>query len=166
MDSKPRLRYNGRVWRVVHEKRSPLDPSRAGGRWDLGLTDVLYTSLTTEGAIAEVEYYLGLQPVFPSKMRHHSHEIELSLSNVIRIETVAELVTLGVDRDRYRERLYERTGEIGDAAAFLGCDGLIVPSARADSLNLVVFVEGVEPQNIRLIGDAVRVDWQERRRRR
>ncbi len=106
-------------------------PSRAGGRWDLGAVDVLYTSLVAEGAIAEVEYYLNLQLVFPSKIRYAVHQIDVQLSSVIRMESIEELVELGVDRARYAERLYERTAEIGDAAAFLGCDGLIVPRARS-----------------------------------
>jgi RES domain-containing protein len=164
LDAKARSEFHGRVWRVVHERRSPLDPSRAGGRWDLGTVDVLYTSLVAEGAIAEVEYFLNLQPVFPSRMRHTCHEIEVHLFSVLRIETVDELATLGIDRSRYSERLYERTAEIGDAAAFLAYDGLIVPSARADALNLVIFVDAVDPANIDVVGPAAAVDWVARRR--
>jgi RES domain-containing protein len=164
LDSKPRSEFQGRVWRAVHERRNPLDPSRAGGRWDLGVVDVLYTSLAAEGAIAEIEYYLNLQPVFPSKMRHACYEIKVRLSSVIHIESVDELVALGVDRARYTERLYERTAEIGDAAAFLGCDGLVVPSARSIALNLVIFMEGVEPGNLNVIDPPVPIDWQRRAR--
>ncbi len=163
LDVKPRREFHDRVWRAVHERRSPLDPSRAGGRWDLGAVDVLYTSLVAEGAIAEIEYYLNLQPVFPSRMQHAYYEIDVRLSSVMHIESIDELVALGVDRVRYTERLYERTAEIGDAAAFLGCDGIIVPSARAKALNLVVFMEGVDPGNLNVIGPPMPIDWLKRR---
>lgn len=163
LDLKRRTAFHDRVWRAVHEKRIPLDPSRAGGRWDLGAVDVLYTSLGAEGAIVEIEYYLNLQPVFPSKMHHACYEIDVRLSSVMHIESIDELVRLGVDRARYAERLYERTAEIGDAAAFLGCDGLVVPSARSNALNLVIFMEAVEPGNLNVIGAPVPIDWIERR---
>jgi hypothetical protein len=39
---------------------------------------------------------------------------------------------LGVDVKDYAKVLYGRTQEIGDAAAFLGFDGIIAPNARWD----------------------------------
>ena len=42
--------------------------------------------------------------------------------------------------ERYESVNYHRTQEIGAAVAFLGCDGLMVPSARWDCENLVLFI--------------------------
>lgn len=51
----------------------------------------------------------------------------------------ADLATLGVDLDRYGERDYTRTQNIGAALVFLGIDGLIAPSARWPCDNLMIF---------------------------
>jgi len=69
------------------------------------------------------------------------------------------LAGLGVDIDRYRSREYGRTQEIADAALFLGFSGLVVPSARWDCPNLVVFTEKIEPGQLTLVGSPNRVDW-------
>ncbi len=151
--------FEGDVWRVVREGRDPLEASRAGGRWDLGVSDVLYTSTECNGAIAEVEYHLSQQPVFPSKIRSVVYKIRVRASVVIRLETLPELVALGVDVARYREPLYERTREIGDAAAFLGCDALVVPSARWNCLNVVIFIETLDSGNMELVTGPELIDW-------
>ena len=59
---------------------------------------------------------------------------------------------------RYGERDYERTQAIGDAAYFLGFDGLLVPSARWDCQNLVVFTDQLTPADMAVEESAV-VDW-------
>jgi hypothetical protein len=159
LDARARTSFEGTIWRVVRQGRDPLEPSRAGGLWDLGGSDVLYTSMESDCAIAEVEYHLSLQPVFPSLIRSGCHEVRVRVSQVIRLETISELVELGVDGARYREPLYERTREIGDAAAFLGCDALIVPSARWDCLNVVLFLEAPDPGNIETLRGPVSIDW-------
>ena len=46
--------FSGQVWRVVTDGFDPLRPSRAGGRWDDGSFDVLYTSASRDGALAEI----------------------------------------------------------------------------------------------------------------
>jgi RES domain-containing protein len=163
LDARTRTTFDGTLWRVVREGRDPLEASRAGGRWDLGASDVLYTSMEPDCAIAEVEYHLSQQPVFPSRIRSAWHELRARVSSVIRLETIAELVDLGVDAARYREPLYERTREIGDAAAFLGCDALIVPSARWDCLNVVLFLEAIELGRIETLSGVRSVDWKARR---
>ena len=68
LDAHKRTTFTGIVWRVAREGRNPLEPSHAGGRWDLGGNDgydVLYTALEPDGAIAEVAYHRSLQPVVP-----------------------------------------------------------------------------------------------------
>jgi hypothetical protein len=163
LDAHKRLPFEGIVWRVVSEGRNPVEPSRAGGRWDLdgsGGYDVLYTALEADGAVAEVEYHLSLQPVFPYRIKKLLYKLQVRNLSVLRIETLDELVTLGVDRARYHQPLYDRTQEIGDATAFLGCNGLIAPSARWDCLNLILF-DVLEPDKIETIGAPIPIDWKE-----
>lgn len=59
---------------------------------------------------------------------------------------LAALQSLGVDTDRFgtvhyaqRQTEYPRTQEVGEAAHFLGFDGLLVPNARHDRLNNILF---------------------------
>lgn len=158
LDRLERTSFDGNAWRVVSDGRDPIDPSRAGGRWDLGSTDVLYTSLERDGAIAELAYYMSLLPIKPSRKKYACHELRVKLSSVICVPTIAELVDLGVDMKRYYERLYERTAEIGDAAAFLGCNGLIIPSARSTALNLVIFIESIAVSDLAATGTSIPID--------
>ena len=130
--------YAGTVWRSVREGRDPLACWRSGGRWDDGTLDVLYTSETREAAIAERRFHLYRgQPVPPSRVRYELYELRVSLEAVMRFPDLAALSAVGLDTGRYGrlsyrelQREYPRSQEIAEACAFLGADGLRVPSAR------------------------------------
>jgi hypothetical protein len=121
--------------------------------------ETLYTSYLKDGSIAEIYSLLSAQPVFPSKVQWLAHEVQVELDNVAALPTLPELAGLGVDVARYQHREYERTQEIADAALFLGFDGLVIPSARWDCTNLVVFTERVDPGQMALVGPPDRIDW-------
>jgi hypothetical protein len=53
---------------------------------------------------------------------------------------------------------YERTRDVGEAVAFLGCDGLIVPSARWTCNNLVLFSDNLDVDCVTLVASE-QVDW-------
>jgi RES domain len=133
------------VWRVAREGRDPLQGARSPSRWCNGTYDVLYTSLEREGAIAEIYALFNSQPVFPSRIRSFVHRIGIEASETLRLADLAALAKLGVDTSRYREREYERTQEISDAAYFLGFDGLVAPNARWPCLNLIAFTDRIPP---------------------
>jgi RES domain-containing protein len=153
------------VWRVVRVGRDPLGPSRAGGRWDRGGFDVLYTALEADGAIAELDYHLRLQPVFPSKYRAEVYELQVTTRRALFFDSLDELIRLGVDPERYREPLYSRSQEIGDAAAFLGTAALIVPSARWRCQNAVLMLDvEPEPPTVTVVGSPREVDFVEWRK--
>ena len=142
--------YSGTVWRSVREGSDPLVCSRSGGRWDDGTLDVLYTSETREAAMAERRFHLYQgQPFPPSKVRYELFELAVSLEAVMRFLGLEALAFAGFDPTSYgqlsylaREREYPRSQEIAEACAFLGADGLLVPSARHPaSNNLIIFCE-------------------------
>ena len=142
--------YSGTVWRSVREGRDPLTCSRSGGRWDDGTLDVLYTSETREAAITERRFHLYRgQPLPPSKVRYKLYELTVSLQAVVRFPDFEALFSIGFDTASYgqlnyleRKAEYPRSQEIAEACAFLGADGLLVPSARVQSSNnLIVFCE-------------------------
>jgi len=144
--------FEGTVWRAVREGRDPILGHPSGGRWDPGLFDVVYTALDRDGAIAETSFHLSRQPVFPSKLRFAVYELRVRVTRILRFEKEEALVPLGVDVARYREVLYSRTQAIGDAADFLGFDGIIAPSARWPCLNLALFTAGIAPEDIAIQG--------------
>lgn len=145
--------YAGPVWRSVREGRNPIDCSRAGGRWDApwdGRTfDVLYTSETREGAIAERRFHLFMgQPFPPSKVRYELFELRVRLSAVIAFDDLAALAAVGLNTAGYgrasyadKDGEYPCSQEVAEACFFLGADGILVPSARHETRNLVVFCE-------------------------
>ena len=142
--------FNGIVWRSVRAGRHPLVCGRPGGRWDDRTFDVLYTSETRNGAVAErrLHLYQG-QPIPPSRVRYELFELSVSLEAAVRFADLEALADVGLVVRRYgalsyveREREYPRSQEIAEACAFLGTDGVRVPSARDPAQsNLVVFCE-------------------------
>lgn len=91
---------------------------------------------------------LALEPVWPSRLRHDIHELAASSERTLRFADVAALVPPGVDGARYESFDYGATQALAAAAHFLEFDGLLVPSARHGSANLVLFMDRVVPGSI------------------
>ena len=158
--------YARDVWRVAREGRSPFDGSRGAGRWNPRELSALYCAEEKAGALAEVHFHLSRgQPVFPSRVRHVVWRLGVSLDHALKLLDLDRLAALGVDEARWRELLYERTQEIGAAAAFLGFDGLVAPSARFECANLVIFLDNAAPEAM-CEKDSEPVDWAAYRRQR
>jgi RES domain-containing protein len=155
------------AWRVVRDGRDPLRCSAVGGRWDDGTFDVLYTSTKADGAVAEMYFHLARgQPVIPSLVRYRLFELRVMLASCLRFASLAELASLGLQTASfgqlsYTERVqeYPRTQEIAEAAHFIGRDGVIVPSARAEWPNVIVFCDPSGPDAIAVIKDHDLIDW-------
>jgi len=155
---------SGTVWRVTRKDREPLRGAAAHGRWSAsGDFEVLYTSLERDGALAEIGYRLSLQPLWPSRIEHEIHEIAVEAERVLRFADLKTLAPLGVDVARYRTFDYVGTQAIAAAAHFLEFDGLIVPNARFDCLNLVLLTERAPA--LTLVETRL-VDWDSWRRNR
>lgn len=156
----PRLPFGGDVWRVVRDGRDPTLGSPSNSRWCNSSFDVLYTAMERDGAIAEVHAFLSLQPVFPSKMTWRAHRLSVAASETLKLADMPTLAKLGVDTARYTDRDYRRTQEIADAAYFLGFDGLLAPSARWPTTNVMLFTARIAPDRIDCVeSEANAVDW-------
>jgi RES domain-containing protein len=158
LDAHAGIAFQGDVWRIVRKERDVLQGFPAAARWDPGTFDVLYTSLERDGALAEIHFHLTRQPVFPSKMRSVIHKIAVRTQRTLKIADLEALEGLGVSRETYASLSYERTQEIGDAAAFLGFDGILAPSARWPCHNLVLFVDRLGPDDLQ-VASSEAVDW-------
>jgi RES domain-containing protein len=155
----PTSRFDGACWRVVQNGRSPLDGSKGAGRWNLRRSEVLYCALEADGALSEIHYHYSRgQSVFPSRLQSALHRLDVRFANVLDLSDIETLIGLGVDRSRYREMLYERTQQIGEAVGFLGFEAMLVPNARHDSVNLVAFLDNCDLDTIQA-GDGSAVDW-------
>lgn len=129
--------------------------------------DVLYTSRSRQGALAEMSFHLRRgQPIVPSRIRFLLHEIRVRLENALDLSARDALEALGLDMTAYglmsyveRTAEYPRTQEIAEVAHFLGHDGLIVPSARSDASNVVIFCDRVRPEELEPVHNHGVVDW-------
>src|SRR5207248_8685879 len=170
IDALPGASFSGTAWRVVREGRDPIQCSAVGGRWDDRTFEVLYTSTKADGAITEMYFHVSRgQPVIPSLVRYHLHELRIRLANCLKL-TLDDLQTLGLRTATFgqlsyfeREQEYPRTQEIAEIAYFLGRNGLIVPRARSNHDNLIVFCDpagGAEAiEVLRNHGEIIWEDW-------
>jgi RES domain-containing protein len=146
LQRQPTQPLHTKLWRITRAGRDPLLATSPKGRWDDGSFDVLYTALEPDTARAELHWHLSRsQPVFPSALKLHLHELELKADAAVTIASLSDLTAFGIDTSRYGSLDFARLGEeyaltqkIGEAANFLGHDALIVPSARWPGHNLVV----------------------------
>ncbi len=97
--------FEGVAWRVVRDRRRPLEASNARGRWSPGHFDVIYMSLEPDGACAEVYFHLARQPVFPSQLRYWLYELNVKAKETLRLANTEALLGVGVEESRYEEIL-------------------------------------------------------------
>lgn len=159
--------FEGSVWRVTKDGRDPTHCSASGGRWDDGTFDVLYTSLEPDGAIAEMHFHLGRgQPVFPSRVQYRLHELRVAMPRALRLLDLDALGRIGMDTQNFgrlsyqeREAEYPRSQDIAEVAHFLEFDGLIVPNARWNCHNAVLFCERVDLEGREATCDHGLIEW-------
>ncbi len=149
IESLPVEAFSGNLYRLVKDGRGPTDCWHPQGRWDDGAFDVLYTSTSEEGAMAEVGYHLSnMQPFKPDFLTYRMFRLPVEGIDVLNLLSRERLEKLGVDltswgRSDYVSRggEYLRTQEIAAVAAFHERQGLLVPSARSPDANLVILTQ-------------------------
>jgi len=135
--------FKGDIWRVTWAGRNPLAGNASGGRWSPdGRFEVLYTSLNADGALAEVYCHLSRAPVMSSS-HMRLNRLKMSLDNALILDA-AQLKALGVNDPLASRVDYELTQAVGEAAYMMDYQGLIVPSARWECNNLVLFMERID----------------------
>lgn len=149
--------FAGDAYRATRKSLDPLAPSTSGGRWmPKGERSVLYTSLSRDGALAELAFHWGMLSPLPSKPAVLSR-INVDLKDTLCLLRV-DLTSLGVDEQHFSSINYKTMQNVGAAVAFLGCHGLIVPSARWLSDNLIVFTENLDDAEALSVAEADEVD--------
>jgi RES domain-containing protein len=149
------------AWRITRGGRNPMVATSPKGRWDDGSFPVLYTALEADVARAELYWHLTRgQPVYPSALQLHLHELSVTAERAISIIEPPRLLELGIDLQRYGsmdfahlQAEYSQTQKIGEVSNFLGVDAIIVPSARAPGHNLVILTGNLGENGIQHVRD-------------
>jgi hypothetical protein len=163
LSGRPTERFVGAVFRATQVAAKSIAPSVRGGRWAPpgrpgAEIPVLYASVERDGALAEVASYLVELSPIPGPRSMMVTRLAVSTSRTLRLARV-DLEALGVDMSRYGVRDYARTQEIGAAAASVGIDGLIAPSARWSCDNLMIFTDNLDPrERLEAVGSE-EIEW-------
>ena len=158
LDALPKEAFEGEVFRATRLSLDPLAGSYNAGRWmHRDAAAILYTSMARSGALAEIAFYwsqIAPRPTKPVAL----HRLSVVAHRTLRLIR-ADLPTLGVPDSVYKTINLARTQEIGAAVEFLGCDGLIAPSARWTCDNLMLFPERMAPDATLELLQTEQVDW-------
>lgn len=148
---------------MVTDGFDPLRPSRAGGCWDDGSFDVLYTSTRRDGALAESWFHAARgQPIIPSKVAKRLFQIDATLNRVLDLSADGQLAGLGVNMSAYgrlsyvqRADEYPSLQQIGELAFFYEFEAIVVPSARWPAASVVIMTEHAAPSQLVVLGDEI-----------
>lgn len=116
----------------------PERDNHSGARWNPPDVSAIYCSLHPETAIAEANFQISLQPFRPQSERR-VHRIKVTVPSVVDLTDWEVLERLEIDQSFYDSIEPSRCKEVGGAVSFLGLGGILVPSARCDGINLVIY---------------------------
>jgi RES domain-containing protein len=109
-----------------------------GARWNPPGVAAIYTSLTRDGALAEAAHQIAMQPI-PPRARRTIYTLELSLTTILDLTDAELLQDLGIGPAELTANDMIACRQLGGAVHWLERDGLLLPSARSPSTNLVIF---------------------------
>lgn len=131
--------FDGEVWRHMFGERSPAQVNVRGARWNPPEVGAIYASVERDTALAEGGYAAALQPIHPTVERR-LYQLHVRLTSVLDLTDRDLLVELGVDEEALSAVDQMQCQVVGGAVAWLGHDGLLVPSARGAGANLAIYV--------------------------
>ena len=137
--------WEGEALRFVLGDTDPFQPNTRGARWNPPDTAALYTSLERTTVLAELDHVRYLQTPVLRRELFALHMIRTRVTKMLDLTDRALLGALGVGEAELSSDDQTECRRVGGAAAWLGHDGILVPSARADGMNLVVFVDTQHP---------------------
>jgi len=126
------------LWRHMFNDNPPELSNTRGARWNPAGLGAIYTSQERETAIAEGQHAIDSQPI-RLKARRFVYELQVSAAKALRIRE-SDLAALGIAASDLVSPDFSACQRVGAHAAFLEYDALIVPSARSDGTNVVIFV--------------------------
>jgi RES domain-containing protein len=117
----------------------PDRENRLGARWNPPDVPAIYTSLSQDTVLAEVEYQLSMEPNRPP-VRRTLYQLDVALSSVLDLSTPQALASVGLKIDELAAIDHTKCQIVGGAVEYMAHDGLLVPSARhPEGKNLVIY---------------------------
>lgn len=136
-DSSP---WQGTVYRHVLGSYAPDLANVRGARWNPPEVSALYVSIEEETAKAEGARVLEVQSV-PPRVKRSIYELDVRLERVLDLTVGTRLADVGLTDSDLQADSFEACQRVGGAVAWIGHDGLLVPSARVTSgSNLVIYI--------------------------
>lgn len=80
----------------------------------------------------------------PVRIRR-SIQLEVELTRVVDLVELAPLASFGMDRRNLLGPTVDQSRMVGHAVSWLGCAGLLVPSACHSGTNLVIYTNQMAP---------------------
>ncbi len=130
--------WAGQAFRHMFGSYPPDAENTRGARWNPPGVAAIYTSLARDGALAEAEHQIAVQPIRPHA-RRTIYTLELTLAGVLDLTDPELLLSLGVGPAELEADDMTACRQVGGAAHWLEHDGLLLPSARSSDTNLVIF---------------------------
>lgn len=155
--------FIGEAWRHVRPEYPPLSGEGAravGGRWNPpGSYPTLYLGLDVDVVVAEFHRHLdrqGLRPEDALPRVLYRYEVRLSL--VVDLRAEQHWGALDLDHARIKSNDLRYCQAVGDAAHYLGAEGLLAPSAAGRGDVIAVFLDRQYPASTLKVVDALRWD--------
>lgn len=117
---------------------APDRENTLGARWNPSGVPAIYTSLVRETALAEAEFQIAMQPLRP-KAKRTIYGIRVTLVSVFDLSTPTLLAAMGISARELADMDMQDCQRVGAAVEHSQHDGLLVPSARHDGQNLVIY---------------------------
>lgn len=140
-------RWQGRVYRHMLGSASPELANERGARWNPPGTSALYTSLAETTAKAEGDHVIDMQPV-PPRAGRTIYELDVTIANLLDLTDAGRLAAIGIAEEYFESIPWDPCQRVGGAVAWLGHDGLLIPSVRdSGGSNLVIFTANRPPES-------------------
>lgn len=148
--------WSGEAYRHTRRGVPPLSGEGArifGGRWNpRDSFPTIYLADSIAGCVAEFRRVAERQGLDPhSFLPRDLHVIEVSGLRVVDLSTADRLATIGLSFADVRSTDMEACQRIGEAASYLGYEGIAAPSATGTGLVIAVFEEHVGPDQLKLV---------------
>lgn len=120
-----------------------------GGRWNQrDGSETIYLAHPEDACKAELHRLLDNQAsgriVFPRVI----HTISVDLSNTLDLTDAAKLNEVGLRVSDIADAQWSKCQDVGEAAATLGFQAVVAPSATNEGIVLAVFKEAVDPNQL------------------
>lgn len=136
--------FEGIAFRHMFGDYPPDRENTRGARWNPTDVSAIYLSIERETAIAEGDHMIAVQPLRP-RIRRTVYTVRLTLGSVLDLRGPGQLEALGVGPQELAGDDHSACRQVGGGVAWLGHDGLLVPSARSSGSNLVIYPDQRNP---------------------